>query len=95
MELLESIKDLGNVSPSLSLIVSLIVGASIISVGLVCKASATNKDNCKTLRYVGAGIIVAGTTLFYFARDTDLAMWEGLWILVCAATSGYLVMKAS
>jgi uncharacterized membrane protein HdeD (DUF308 family) len=90
---MDLLKDLGNTTPSLSLIVSLITGTSIIVTGIICKKHAnltgtTNDNNtCKYVPYVGIAVIVVGIVLFYFAQETDLATYEGLWIILSTIMS--------
>jgi len=97
MSLIETLESLGNTTPSLSLIVSLIVGASIITTSVICKKSSaqTNDNNidCNTLLYLGGSIIVSGIVLFYFAQDNNLALYEGLSIISSVVISCYVLYK--
>ncbi len=93
---MDIIEELGNTTPSLSLIVSLIVGASIIVTSVVCKkhSSVTSTDNtvdCKNLLYTGISIIAGGIALFYFAQNQNLSLYEGLSIIASAAISVYVL----
>lgn len=93
MDVLET---LGNTTPSLSLIVSLIVGVSLVSVGTTCKKSSviaisnqntTSDKTCDNITYTGIGVVVIGILLFYFAQNYNLATFEGLWIIISSVVT--------
>jgi uncharacterized membrane protein len=95
---MDTIETLGNTTPSLSLIVSLIVGASIIVTSVVCKkhTASLNSENTidyKTLLYTGVSIIAGGIALFYLARYNNYSLYEGLSIISSATIAAYVLYE--
>lgn len=86
------LEELGNTTPSLSLIVSLIIGASLITSASTCTTSdVADNTRCINKRFVGITVIVVGIILFYLAQNNNLASYEGLWIIVSSIVGGLML----